>query len=122
MIANEEVKKQVSEAAHVFEGKLNETMNSLRNPDGTMTIVNMIAIQSVLLGAAGFTEALIHANTEAMREAEIGRGNIKPPIVKLSMDAIYALYTQGFNDGLGEAHEHENEMLNHMAKILSGGS
>ncbi len=80
----------------------------------------MIAIQGVLLTSSGFTEALIHANSEAMREAQIGRGTIKPAVQRMSMEAIYAVYTQGFNDGLGEAHEHEGEMLDLMTKFLSG--
>jgi len=121
-MTDENTKKQVSEAADAFTEKLNETINFFRNSDGTMTLVNMCGIHGALLGSAGFAEALIHANSEAMREAEIGRGNIKPAIQRLSVDAIYAAYTQGFNDGIGTAHEHEGEMLKNMVKILSGGS
>lgn len=106
----DEMRRLVDKAENEFTPKLNQAMESLRNPDSTMPTYRMIAIHGILLSAAGYMEALINAGQEAIWKAQRERGMITPQMQRIEFDLIYAAYTAGYNGGILEADKHRDEM------------
>lgn len=96
---DEKARAEADAIAKIFTDKLNELTQSFLNPDGTMPVITEAAIHGVLLEAAGFTEAMIFAGSEALAMERVKRGIPTKMPYRLSMEQIYAVYTHGFNNG-----------------------
>lgn len=117
-----EARQAAVQCFNEFTMKLNALLDSFRNPDGTIPLYKLTAIQGVLLFSAGFHEAIIKGNAEAARQVQNDTCPLCTPIPRLGIDQIYAVYTKGFNEGIAEADSHREELLAIMIKAKAEGA
>lgn len=98
---DEQLFDEVRAAEEKFTLFLNEAMEQMRNPDGSISSIALLAIQSVYLKSAGFTEAACACNGQVIT------GQIRP---RVPSDMILELYEVGFKAG-------EQEFLKHAGEV-----
>lgn len=100
-MADDKAIAEIQALEEKFTQLLNEAMEQMKNPDGSISSLALIAIQSVYIKSAGFTEACCSCNGQVMT------GQTRP---RISPQMIFELYNVGFEAGERDFAKHGDDV------------